>query len=236
MPDFSRRSTQPEWMDAPDADPALLHSVMDELVVVNKWLGGNDVVLQALGPIAKAHGTASPLRILDVGCGGGDTLLAIARWAASKKLDIELLGIDYSLPIVQYAQRRTAGYPNIAIRQMDLWSDAFTQMRYDVVVNSLFCHHFTDTELPLLLARMHSVATRAVVINDLERHPAAYYGFVLFWHLFLKSPMVRNDGPLSVLRALNRREWQAILQAAGIDRYRLRWRWAFRWQIVIPVS
>lgn len=234
MPNFKDRSTEAEWMDAPDADPALLHSVLDELVIVNKWLGGNDVVLQALAPIATAHGTALPLRILDVGCGGGDTLMAIARWAAKRKLNVELLGIDYSLPIVQYAQRCTAAYPNISIRQMDLWSDDFAQLRYDVVVNSLFCHHFTNTELPRLLTRMRSIATRAVIINDLERHPVAYYSFILFWYLFLKSPMVRNDGPLSVLRALKRKEWQAVLQAAGISRYSLKWRWAFRWQIVIP--
>jgi hypothetical protein len=36
-----------------------------------------------------------------------------------------------------------------------------------------------------------------------------------------------------VARAFSRADWQRLLARAGITRYRLRWCWAFRWQVVI---
>jgi hypothetical protein len=48
--------------------------------------------------------------------------------------------------------------------------------------------------------------------------------------------MVRFDAPLSVLRGFTRSELQRLLHEAGIIRYRIRWKWAFRWQIIIPAA
>jgi hypothetical protein len=45
--------------------------------------------------------------------------------------------------------------------------------------------------------------------------------------------MVKFDAPLSVLRGFSRHELVSILSQAGITHYKLRWRWAFRWQLVI---
>jgi len=50
--------------------------------------------------------------------------------------------------------------------------------------------------------------------------------------LFSKSYLVKNDAPLSVLRGFSGREWKQLLNNAGIDKFELKWKWAFRWLIV----
>ena len=45
--------------------------------------------------------------------------------------------------------------------------------------------------------------------------------------------MVQNDGPLSVMRGFRRKEWIQIFKDSGIENYIIRWKWAFRWQIII---
>ncbi len=47
----------------------------------------------------------SPARILDLGCGTGDLTLNIARQAAT---DIEISGLDYSLPMLEMAKHKAA--------------------------------------------------------------------------------------------------------------------------------
>lgn len=48
--------------------------------------------------------------------------------------------------------------------------------------------------------------------------------------------MVKFDAPLSVLRAFTKNEWITILKEAGIKDYSLRWKWAFRWQLIIKTK
>ena len=70
-------------------------------------------------------------------------------------------------------------------------------------------------------------------INDLQRHPFAYHSIKMLTKLFSRSYLVKNDGPVSVLRGFRRREWVQLLHEAGITNYSIRWRWAFRYLIVV---
>ena len=72
-----------------------------------------------------------------------------------------------------------------------------------------------------------------MVISDLHRHWLAYYSIKYLTKWFSKSIMVQNDGPLSVMRGFRRREWIRIFEDSGIENYKIRWKWAFRWQIII---
>ena len=50
----------------------------------------------------------------------------------------------------------------------------------------------------------------------------------LFLHHFSHDELV-----MSVMRGFRRKEWIRIFEAAGIKDYQIRWKWAFRWQIII---
>jgi len=205
---------------------------LDELEVINYWLGGHQVVLDALDRVLRKH-LSLPLRIVDVGCGGGDTLQSIARWARRKHIPMELVGVDANAFMIAYARQRSLAYPEISFMQHDVFSDSFACRQYDVVVCSLFCHHFTNRQLVCMFRQLYRQAKLAVIINDLHRHWLAYYAIKYITAAFSRSYLVKHDAPLSVWRAFRRGELEELVREAGVTQYRLRWMWAFRWQLLL---
>ncbi|TFZ66241.1 methyltransferase domain-containing protein [Hymenobacter sp. UV11] len=213
-----------------------LRQNLDELETINTWLGGYRPVLAALARLRPRFPAGRPLRLADLGSGGGDTLRHVARWARRQGVGMALAGVDANAFMLDYARAKSLAYPEISYQQVDIFSPEFAAQPYDVLTASLFCHHFTDAELVDLLRRWHHQASVAVVINDLHRHPLAYYSIKYLTRLFGGSRLVQNDAPLSVARAFSRRDWQRLLAQAGITEYSLRWCWAFRWQVVVAGS
>jgi SAM-dependent methyltransferase len=229
---FATRATTPELMDDLTLATEELRQNLDELETINTWLGGYQPVLSALARLRSRFPPGHPLRLADLGSGGGDTLRHIAGWARRQRQPVKLVGIDANEFMLHYAAAKSAAYPEISYRQVDIFSPEFAAQPYDVLTASLFCHHFTDAELVDLLRRWHQQAAVAVIINDLHRHPLAYYSIKLLTKLFGGSRLVQHDAPLSVVRAFSRADWQRLLAQAGIVTYELRWCWAFRWQVV----
>lgn len=234
---FKRRSEQAELLDEPGLPDAALRRNLDELAFINKWLGGNAVVTNALDQLS-CQAVFKPfsgktLQIADVGSGGGDVLLQVARWARKKQIQARLTGIDANAFMVQYAAQKCRQHPNIRFLQHDIFSPEFTRQKYDIFICSLFCHHFTNEQLLQLFRQLAQQAQLAVIINDLHRHPLAYYSIKWLSAAFSKSYLVKHDAPLSVLRAFREQELKQLLQEAGLRHYSLRWMWAFRWQLII---
>ncbi|UYZ62649.1 methyltransferase domain-containing protein [Hymenobacter weizhouensis] len=233
MPDFSVRSREEELMDDLTLASEELRQNLDELEVVNTWLGGYAPLLDALERLQPQFPAGRPLRLADLGSGGGDTLRQVARWARRRQVPVRLIGIDANRFMLDYAAAKSQDCPEISYEQLDIFSPDFASQQFDIVTASLFCHHFPDEQLAPMLRQWQQQATLAVVINDLHRHPLAYYSIQWLTRLLGGSRLVRHDAPLSVARAFTRQDWQRLLAAAGISRYTLRWRWAFRWQVIV---
>ncbi|GAB3577195.1 class I SAM-dependent methyltransferase [Hymenobacter daeguensis] len=229
---FDKRASGPELMDDLTLASDALRRNLDELETINTWLGGYQPVLNALQRLRPRFPAGRPLRVADLGSGGGDTLRHVARWARQHRVAVELTGIDANPFMLEYAAAKSTAYPEISYRKSDIFSPAFEAQSYDVLTCSLFCHHFADEELVALLRQWRRQAQVAVVINDLHRHWLAYHSIKWLTRLLGGSYLVRHDAPLSVARAFRRADWVALLARAGIARYELRWRWAFRWQVV----
>jgi len=212
-----------------------MDQALRELEVINKWLGGNQITLNGVAQFVKSLSSDRALRIVDLGCGSGDMLKLIASKARKQQRSWEFIGIDANPYIIEYARSNTKDYPEISYQAINIFSEEFQQQKYDIIICTLFTHHFTDQELVQLLSQMKGQATVGIVINDLHRHPLAYYSIKLLTRLFSRSYMVKNDGPISVLRGFSRTNWQSILERAAIETYQLKWRWAFRWEVVIPL-
>ena len=228
---MTTRHPGPELMDAPDAPPAALRGVLRELDIIGRKLGGHAVTIGALEALlAKGFKLQS---IMDIASGGGDAARSMARWAARKKLDVHITGVDLNPVMTEYATAHIKGYDNLRFVTADAMDDALLAERPDVVTASLFFHHLTDAQIVAMLRRMVRLARVAVVINDLHRHPVAYHAIRLLTRLFSKSYMVKYDAPMSVARAFVRSDWEQYLREAGIEQYELRWRWAWRWQLVV---
>jgi hypothetical protein len=109
----------------------------------------------------------------------------------------------------------------------------FANEKPDIIFSSLFCHHFTENELIRMLDWMQKNSTIGYFINDLHRHPIAYHFIKIATGMFSKSYLVKNDAPLSVLRGFKKNEWKTILEKAGIKNYSIKWKWAFRYLIIV---
>jgi len=230
MPDLSIRSTRAEIMDDLNSPEQELRQNLHELGVINNLLGGYTVVLRSLDRLQLPN---TPISIIDIGCGGGDMLRAVADWAKKKHKQVTLTGIDFNRVMINYGREKAANYPNISFKKMDVLQDTLLQEKADIITCSLFCHHFENDTLVALLQRMNTMAQKAVIINDLHRHWFAYHAISVLTALFSKTYMVKHDARLSVARAFKRKDWIQILTDAGITNYTLKWRWAWRWELVI---
>lgn len=210
---------------------------MEELNVINHRLGGHAITLKGLkailgkvfqNSILHSPFFQNPISILEIGCGGGDNLRVIKEWAAKKGIAVQLTGVDINDACIQFAktQQGNAGIEFICADYKTV------SLQQHVIFSSLFCHHFTDEELVEMLRWMQQHATAGFFINDLHRHPAAYYSIKLLTVLFSQSYLVKSDAPLSVLRGFTKREWTELFQKAMLTNCRIRWQWAFRWLII----
>ncbi|MBL6446291.1 methyltransferase domain-containing protein [Fulvivirga sp. 29W222] len=230
---FVQRSNEAELMDDLESSGEVIDQTLKELETINKWLGGNHVTVNGLDLLmGKASVRPDILTIADLGCGGGDMLMMIADWARKRQQPINLIGIDANPNIVAFAKKNTQDYPEISYKAINIFSDEFKALKYDVATSTLFTHHFTNHKLVGLFAHIKSQATIGMVINDLHRHWFAYHSIKWLTAAFSKSAMVRNDAAVSVLRSFHKTEIEKILENSNITNYSLRWMWAFRWQLV----
>ncbi len=219
-------------MDDLSASGPVINQTLVELETINTLLGGNYVTLNGLDKLIQGKPLKNTLRIADLGCGGGDILRLVSNWLEKKEINSELIGIDANPNIIAFAQKHTS-QKNISYQAVNIFSEDFKKQQFDVVIATLFFHHFDSDQLAEFLSQLRRQTSIGIVINDLHRHWFAYYSIKWLTALFSKSPMVKNDAALSVARSFRKNDWITILEKAGIKNYKMRWMWAFRWQVII---
>lgn len=202
---------------------------MKELNIINTYLGGHAITINGIQKILQAF-PAKTLTVCEIGCGGGDNLLAIAKWCFKQNITARFIGIDIKPACIAYAKIQ-CGFLNAEWISGDYAKTVFPANKPDIIFSSLFCHHFKEDELVPMLQWMQHNSAKGFFINDLQRHLLAYHSIKLITKLFSKSYLVKNDAPLSVARGFTKKEWIQLLEWAGIENYSLQWKWAFRYLV-----
>jgi 2-polyprenyl-3-methyl-5-hydroxy-6-metoxy-1,4-benzoquinol methylase len=230
MIDLAARSYKKELLDSDDIPFADIRQNMKELNTVNSLLGGHRITLDGIKALAM-HKPGEPISICEIGCGGGDNLQVIKKYLIKKNIPATFTGIDIKPECIAFAKQQ---YPHLYAEWItsDYKLVNFGERKPDIIFSSLFCHHFTDEELRSMLLWMKVNAGKGFFINDLHRHPLAYYSIRFITRIFSRSYLVKNDAPLSVARGFTKKEWIDIFEAAGISRFSIQWKWAFRYLIV----
>ena len=227
---FKNRSLEPEILDDFALSGNDLTKNLAELEKVNTYLGGYRLITQAIEPLLQQHTGSKPFVLADVGCGGGDSLRAIAKWAERRKYEIQLTGLDANPTAVAYAAQQSAAFANIRYQQLDILSPAFQELQADGYMFNLFLHHFSNQQIiDFLTVCRQKKAT--VLINDLQRSKLAYHLFRLASKAMGFSYISRHDGKLSVQKSFTRAEWKQLLAEAGYLNYQISWKWAFRYLV-----
>ena len=225
------RRFDPEWMDRPDNRPEDLAGALADIGKVNRWLGGARVIVDAVRPWLRAEGTT---RILDVGTGGADVPLAIAREARRLHREVAIVGIDRDPATAALAKSAAAGESSITIQEADAFATDFPDGAFDVVTASMMLHHFAHDDAVRLIREFRRLARRAVLVNDLERHAIPWAFIALVARVTRRHPMFVHDAPLSVLRGFTPAELRAIADGAGAKGAVVHDRWPYRLLLEIP--
>lgn len=230
MKDLHVRSDEEELMDDLFCDGPVVSQTLAELDSINRLLGGNLISLQAFKALIKNR--TKPVHLVDLGCGSGDLMKLMANLCRKAGIQATFTGIDANPNIIAYATNHTADYPEITYRCLNILSAEFQEMKCDMIHACLFCHHFTSDQLSQLFSTFKNMASEQVIINDLHRHPLAYYSIKWLTALFSRSDMVKSDAATSVARGFKKKELINILEEAKIPTFSLTWAWAFRWKLV----
>jgi 2-polyprenyl-3-methyl-5-hydroxy-6-metoxy-1,4-benzoquinol methylase len=137
-----------EVMDDPNCDPVLLARTYEQFRIVNSIVSGwhgtyRDRIRPLLSPTL-------PSTLLDIGCGGGDIARALAHWAATDGLQLQVTAIDPDARALDFATRtpNPDGVRFLLAESSELVDAA---QRFDFVVSNHVLHHLSSEQLTDLL-------------------------------------------------------------------------------------
>ncbi|NCT10128.1 MAG: methyltransferase domain-containing protein [Flavobacteriia bacterium] len=221
------RTDKEELMDDFSIGGDLLRDTLDKLENINRWLGGNKVTLNGLKSLLKNHPKDKKITIIDIGCGHGDILRDVAKFGRKAQFHLQLIGVDANPEAIKYAQELSIDFPEISFRTEDIFSENFKNQQFDIVLATLFLHHFKEDSLISFLKNTLQNTKIGIVVNDLHRHKLAYYLFMTL-SIFIKNNMIIEDGLTSVLRGFKRKDLEKI--SIQINKSpQISWKWAFRY-------
>jgi len=215
-----KRSLDKEMMDLPGNPAHLLVEDLDNLRILNRYLGAYRGVLWVLERLFLG-GRLAAFSLLDVGTGSGDLPMTIVRWARPRGVSIKIVGLEPNRVAAGVARQRTADFAEVSIVRGEGRSPPFPPRSFDFVLSSQLLHHFSPEEIVSLLRGWSRLARRGILVSDLIRHPLAYFGIRLLTTLWTRNEMTRTDAPLSVHRAFTVAEWKEIFIRAGIGKFHL---------------
>ncbi|HWG20042.1 MAG TPA: methyltransferase domain-containing protein [Terracidiphilus sp.] len=218
--DFSRRAQLSERMDEPCTREEL-RACLHDISRLNQWLLGYRPTLDWMDSLSLGR-FVEPIRILDVGCGYGDTLRRVEQWARQRGIAVELIGLDLNPDATAIAAEVSAHQSHSETGKSQIEWVAADVFSYDpaapvhLVISSLFAHHLSDSEVVRFVRWMERQAVIGWFINDLSRAAIPYHLLGWFSGLMRLHPFVRNDGPVSILRAFQPQDWRRLCASAGL--------------------
>jgi 2-polyprenyl-3-methyl-5-hydroxy-6-metoxy-1,4-benzoquinol methylase len=222
-----QRTDKEELMDDFSIGGDLLKDTLDKLENINRWLGGNKVTVNGLKGVLLNHPKEQEITIVDIGCGHGDILRDVAKFGRKNRYNFKLIGIDANPTAIVYANELSTDFPELSFETQDIFSAEFKNRKFDVVLATLFLHHFKEPELVSFLKNMRKQTKIGIVVNDLHRNKLAYYLFLLL-SIFISNKMIIEDGLTSVLRGFKRKDLKEMSKKINVKPI-VSWKWAFRY-------
>ncbi len=212
---FKTRSLKAERIDTGDYTPEEYATFLREIRFINQRLGDRAALEKTLlAEISRLE--LKEFSVLDVGAGTGELLGVIAEFARSGKRKADLVGLDLNTLSANEIAAESAEYDEISPVQGNALNLPFADNAFDYAICSLFTHHLTDEQILCVLPEMSRVARRGIVVIDLERNPTAWVLYQLFCLAYRISPLVRQDGSLSIRKGFQAEEFQAIGEKVGL--------------------
>lgn len=218
-----RRGDLEEIMDREDCDEKALERTYQAFVHINRWLSGwNLLYSRHLRPLLKQEAARRELsrrapetrddtiRIVDVGCGGGDVLRYVVGRARRDGLAVTGLGVDPDGRAIRHARTVHSG-PAVPKPMLSFQEGRLEDVTgpVDVIISNHLLHHLDDEEVRALLAQSVERAAIACIHNDIARSWPALVLFQAVRPLFPRT-FVGVDGTRSIQRSFTPGELAAL--------------------------
>jgi ubiquinone/menaquinone biosynthesis C-methylase UbiE len=193
-----RRAVTPELLDTDSGTPAEIAASLADLRRINRWFGGIATTQAMIEDLSRRLNTCS-LTLLEVAAGSGDVPAIAARRLQDRGIRLNITLLDRA---ASHLQAAISNRQPAEIRAVvgDAIALPFPESSFDVVDSGLFAHHLTPAQVVQFVDEGLRVCRRAVLINDLVRHPL-HLAFVYAGFPFYRSRLTRNDAPASVRQA-----------------------------------
>ena len=224
------RRRVPELMDDEGIGPREHDAALRGLARLNRVSRSDAILWPVLRGVA-ASGNGRVLRVMDVATGSGDVPAALDARARSAGIRIEWTLCDRSPHALARAEERAAGSGmNVRSACVDVLA-APLPPGCDVVISSLFLHHFDPHDAVRILRSMRDAAGVAVGVADLDRTWLGLGLATLGARVLSRSPVVHFDAAASVRAAHARAEIESLARDAGMSGCVITRAWPERWRL-----
>ena len=215
--DLKARSALRERLDDHSLDDPHIGATMRNLERINVLLSGVRKICKRAIFAAGRIDPAQPLTIADLGCGGGDLALWLARKCIKLRIDAHIIGIEHDPRVIALAKKRCNPEPSIAIIQGDATDLANLPDPVDWIVSNHFLHHLDAVTVTRIMKTASSRARRGMIMNDLVRSRRSLIEFNLLCRALMPAGHTAHDGIVSILRSFTALELSAFLTRAGLS-------------------
>jgi 2-polyprenyl-3-methyl-5-hydroxy-6-metoxy-1,4-benzoquinol methylase len=229
---FKERSTEKELMDDLSLDELQMKSILKDITLANKLLGGNNLTIKALNQLFKEH-PREKYTIIDIGCGDGSMLREVADYCEEKHIKTQLIGLDLNEKSINIAKESSSGYSNIQYITQDVLSLEPEEFRCDILLCTLTLHHFSQVQIQTFIKKFALLTTIGIIINDLDRNQIGYALFKVFSRIFMKTSIAKHDGLVSIKSGFTKDDFHNFSKSIPAMLYSVRWRWAFRYEWIL---
>jgi 2-polyprenyl-3-methyl-5-hydroxy-6-metoxy-1,4-benzoquinol methylase len=218
-------------MDDPGSDLHILEETLRQFALVNLLFTRIRYLLRRhiLREIYKRPDRT--YHVADLGAGACETAAWLILHAARKGLRVEVTAYDHDPRVVVYARRRYGHVAGLRIVEASVLDIDFTPAP-DFVFASHLLHHLDDSQCELLLARLSSLPTSAIILSDLRRSAVAYAGYAIL-SLPFRNSFAREDGLISIRKGFRMAELQAMVDRATANPAAWRLRRLFPSRVVL---
>lgn len=220
---MAMRKVCPEALDSLPAEAPEARRSRGDLRRIHSCMGTGMALRSAWHRLLPAVPGGRPLRVLELGAGDGSLLLALARRLASDWPDVELTLLDRQALV---SSETFSAYARLGWRARPLVLDALdwadqpqviatgrARPRWDLIVSSLFLHHFEGPPLRSLLAAVAQRADRFIAIEPRRSRLALWASHAV--GLIGANAVTRGDAVLSVQAGFQAQELRAAWPDSG---------------------
>ncbi|WP_299214704.1 methyltransferase domain-containing protein [uncultured Aquimarina sp.] len=216
---FNTRAHSTEQLDNLSLSGEVLLQTLSSLKFINTIFGNHRQLTNSLLEYCLANPEKKTFHIIDLGCGGGDSIHYIFKKLNRNNVKTSFLGIDGNPQSIAYATSKCKNHSIVKFKTDDILDKHFSIPKCDILISSHFMYHFKDGDLPIFLKKAQQKGISHVIFSELRRSKIAYRLFKYSSYIMPISSIAKKDGLVAIQRAFTRSELDFILNESNVKNY-----------------